>query len=238
LTRLFFCILIFGVSGAGAVADDGPPMATTLDVNVLPISFVSNEFAYGWSTVPEPLLNIEATFRVYRHPVIFDQSLTELAYPHPAGYVSNIAQPGSHFVGAQNILEYHNQQWLGVGLGPGYYLEASQWFRGSSSFYNLIGLGIALERTPDYRRRFTLFGRLAYYPKVVDESRGGVIIDHHRYPVNYQLETFSGGALTRIGRSNGFLRYGVTADVLQQMVNAPGDSTNISVFVGYLLRVI
>jgi hypothetical protein len=225
---------VAGVAGA----DTGPPMATTLDVNLLPVSFVSNEFSYGISSVPEPLLDIEATFKVYGRPIIFDQTLSELAYPHPAGYVANIAQPGSHFVAAQNILEYRNQQWLGVGVAPGYFVEASQWFRGSNSFYNLIGLGIAVEKTPDFRRRFTLFGRIAYYPKVVDESRGGVIIDHQRYPVNYQLETFSAGALTRIGRGNGYLRYGLTADVMQQMVNAPGDSLNLSIFVGYLLRVI
>jgi len=213
-------------------------MATTLDANVLPVSFVANEFAYGISAVPEPLLDIEATFRVFRHPVLFDQTLSELAYPHPGGYVTNIAQKGSHYLGAQNILEYHNQQWLGVGVGPGYFLEASQWFRGSNIFYNLIGLGIAGEKVPDFRRRFTLFARVAYYPKVVDESRGGVVIDQHRYPINYQLETFTAGALTRVGHGNGFLRYGITGELLQQMVNAPGDSTSISVFAGYLLRVL
>jgi len=42
-------------------------MATTIDVDILPDLFVLNEFAFGFSAVPEPLLDIEATFKVYRH---------------------------------------------------------------------------------------------------------------------------------------------------------------------------
>jgi hypothetical protein len=230
---------LFFAAARGAYADGSAgktPTPTWLNVAVLPVSYVNNQFTKSVSAIPEPLLNIEITARVYRHPVLFDQELWELCYPTPGGLVNNIGL-GQHYVPKQNILEYSIAESVGMGLGPNWFIEAAQLYRTSSQFPDTIGFFIAGEKIPDFRRRFSLYGKLMYSPKFVDEDH---VYDTHGQPlpINYQAVLFSGGGQSRIGRSNSYVNYGLQAEYFAKTVNAPANSTKITPFVGYVLRVI
>ncbi|HMD01506.1 MAG TPA: hypothetical protein VKG44_00950, partial [Candidatus Baltobacteraceae bacterium] len=155
-----------------ALADSSEPypFPSYISLNVQPFAYVNNQLSNGFSVVPEPQVNVTITFRLADVPMILNQQVGEFAYYHPAGSVGNVPPPGSHFVGAENVLEYNIQQSIGIGVAPGWFLEGSQLYRTSNEFVDMIGLGVAGEKIPDFRRRTSLYGRLAFYPKWVNED--------------------------------------------------------------------
>ncbi|HMD03347.1 MAG TPA: hypothetical protein VKG44_10330, partial [Candidatus Baltobacteraceae bacterium] len=60
----------------------------------------------------------------------------------------------------------------------------------------------------------------------------------HQIPVNYIGFQFLAGAMSRIGRGNGYLNYGVQGEYFSKTVNAPANLIKLIPFAGYALRVL
>lgn len=108
-------------------------------------------------------------FPVESWSAMLEVNAEQLAYPHPAGFVTTIGRSGSSFVPAFTAQDRDLDVRLGVGLLPKYrvYLGGSYiWMNNNYGYPQLTGAGFGIEKLPDLDRSLSAFGDYYYYPQL------------------------------------------------------------------------
>jgi hypothetical protein len=192
--------------------------------NILPVGTVNDQFAHGFSQQLSGGVQVGATFPVLGQRLLLAWQYYDIAYQHDAGEVANIGG-GSHFVPAFVNHQYTLEERGGVAIPstPLYVGLAIYYHPNLAGLPVLVGGGIGVEKPPDTQRTQSVFGRLYYYPYVLNEfpvDNLGEQYSYLRYEIGYAH------TLGHIGKARGLVTIGIAGDHATAIVNAP---TNVDI---------
>jgi hypothetical protein len=201
-----------------------PPPQVYILGNLLPVGAVNDQFAHGFSQQLSGGVSAGADFAVLGQRLLLVWQYYDIANQHNAGDVADVGG-GSHFVPAFVNHQYTLEERGGVAIPstPVYVGLAVYYHPNLAGLPVLVGGGIGLEKPVDTQRPQSVFGRLYYYPYVLNEvpvNNLGEQYAYLRYEIGYAH------TLGRIGKARGLVTIGIAGDHATAIVNAP---TNVNI---------
>ncbi len=214
-------------AGSSAKAAKKPPPAQVFVIgNILPVGWVNDQFAHGFSQQLSAGVNVGADFSVLGQRLLLVWQYYDIGYQHNAGEVPSVGG-GSSYVDAFVNHQYTLEERAGVEIPstPLYLGLAIYYHPNRAGLPVLVGGGFGIEKPPDTHRTQWLFGRLYYYPYVLNEvptpvTSLGEQYSYLRYEIGY------GHQLGHIGKAHFLGTLGVAGDHATAIVNAP---TNVDI---------
>jgi hypothetical protein len=201
-----------------------PPAQVFVLGNILPVGAVNDQFAHGFSQQLSGGVSAGADFPVLGQRLLLVWQYYDIAYQHNAGDVADVGG-GSHFVPAFVNHQYTLEERGGVAIPstPLYVALAVYYHPNLAGLPVLVGGGIGLEKPVDTQRPQSIFGRLYYYPYVLNEVPVNNLGEQYAY-LRYELGYAH--TLGRIGKARGLVTIGIAGDHATAIVNAP---TNVNI---------
>ena len=97
---------------------------------------------------------------------------------------------------------------------------------------DLVAFGVGAQVLPDFTKRRAIFGRLYYYPNVVNE-------DEYRDPrtnrlanLRYGMMRYEAGVTQKVGHSRQYVEAALDGNSEWRLVGAPGNATKLKLILG------
>lgn len=230
LARALWFALILGATALPAAAADKEkkpekkPAQVWVIGNLLPVGAVNDQYAHGFSQQLSEGVNVGADFPLLGQRLLLVWQFYDIAYQHNSGYVADIGG-GSHYVPAFVNHQYTLEERAGVAVPstPLYLGLAIYYHPNLAGLPVLVGGGFGVEKPPETQRKQWVFGRLYYYPYVLNE------VPYKNMGYQYSIlryEAAYGHSLGHIGKARLLGTIGIAGDHATAVVNAP---TNVDI---------
>jgi hypothetical protein len=230
LARVLCALALLGSATLPAAAADKnkkpakKPSQVWVIGNLLPVGTVNDQFAHGFSQQFSTGVNVGADFPVLGQRLLLVWQFYDIVYRHDAGQVPSVGG-GSQYVPAFVNQQYTLEERAGVQVPstPLYLGLAIYYHPNQAGLPVLVGGGVGVEKPPETQKKQWVFGRLYYYPYVLNE------VPYKNLGEQYSIVRYEAGyghALGHIGKGRLLGTIGIAGDHATAVVNAP---TNVNI---------
>jgi hypothetical protein len=219
-----------------------PGVNVSLAGQVLPFAIVRNQFTSYFNNWPSPSLHFLATapFKGQSFFVEFEDREMAGSATSKCGTLINYAGPcltaGKHvgYVPVYSAREWTTEERGGARIGntPVYAGLASFYRETNYGVVDFVAFGVGGQVLPDFSKRRSYFGRMYYYPNMVNE-------DDYRNPITKRLENlrfgmlrYEAGVTQKVGHSRQYVEAAIDGNNEWRLVNGPGGSMKLKLVLG------
>jgi hypothetical protein len=208
---------------------------------------IYNESTSGHSGRPSFTLRAGTQFSVDNMPFMFEAEITDWAYTHFAGppgncavvtgCITNIGHTGQTYRPARNLADTDTDGRVGYRVAwPRIYVAVDYLGKSTTLNYPVVnGVGVGLEKLPDFERTFTAYASFYYYPDlegkftVYNRTTNQTTV----YTFTYHVIRYQAGVMyAPWDNHQAYIDAGVMGDGVKAGAAAPGSQTHLAEYVG------
>jgi len=225
------------------VSPPRPGVNVSLAGEVLPFALVRNQLTSYFNNWPSPSLHLLTT-APFKNQTFFvefeDREMAGAATSRCGTPLINQLGPcitsgkRSGYVPVYSAREWTTEQRGGARFGstPVYVGLASFYRETNYGVVDLVAFGMGAQVLPDFTKRRTVFGRLYYYPNMVNEDEYRDRITGRLANLRYGMMRYEAGVTQKIGRSRQYVEAALDGNSEWRLVSASRNATKLKLVLG------
>lgn len=224
------------------VSPPRPGVNVSLAGEVLPFALVRNQLTSYFNNWPSPSLHLltVAPFQGQNFFVEFEDREMAGSATSKCGMLINHAGPcitsgkRSGYVPVYSAREWTTEERGGARFGstPVYVGLATFYRETNYGVVDLVAFGMGAQVLPDFTKRRAIFGRLYYYPNLVNEDEYRDPITNRLANLRYGMMRYEAGITQKVGHSRQYVEAALDGNSEWRLVSAHGNATKLKLVLG------